>query len=107
MTEFKDRLKEALEIKKIKPSSLAEMTGLSRGLISHYLKGTYKAKQDKLYLIAVTLNVSPSWLMGMDVPMVWEQPIKNDINALIEELNADELKQVYEMLKIMFPAKVR
>lgn len=69
MAEFKERLQQILEQKKMKAIRLSEMTGIDRGTISAYLNGKYKASQNNLYLIAKALNVSEPWLMGHDVPM--------------------------------------
>lgn len=69
MDSFANRLKQALEMRDMKPAELASKTGISRSDISNYLAGRYKAKQDKLYPISVALDVLPEWLMGCDVPM--------------------------------------
>ena len=41
--------------------------------ISAYLKGKYQPAQKKLTLLALALNVSEGWLMGVDVPMERQQ----------------------------------
>lgn len=68
---FSNRLSQILKIRDIKPADLAKLTGLSRGTISSYLSGRWEAKQNNLYMIATALHVSPSWLIGYDVPMEW------------------------------------
>ena len=65
---FSNRLQKALDMNSMKPSTLAEKTKIDKSLISNYLSGNYKAKQDKLSLLAEALNVSETWLMGYDVP---------------------------------------
>lgn len=67
--DFSMRLKKALRNKNMKPSELSKRTGIKAPMISDYLKGKYKAKQDKVYLIAEALDVSEAWLMGFDVKM--------------------------------------
>jgi transcriptional regulator with XRE-family HTH domain len=62
-----ERLKAALELRDMKPSELSLKTGLSKSTLSYYLNGRFQPKQDKIYLMAKELNVSPSWLMGMNV----------------------------------------
>ena len=69
MQTFAKRLDEALHFRKIKPADLARATKLTEGQISAYRKGTYKAKQDNIYIIAKALNISEAWLMGHDVSM--------------------------------------
>lgn len=66
---FANRLSTALSIRNIKPSQLAEHTGIDKSKISSYMSGRYKAKQDGIHLISQYLNIDPAWLMGYDVPM--------------------------------------
>ena len=66
---FANRLQKAMNLKNMKQVDLVEKTNIDKSLISNYLKGKYKAKQDNLYLLAKILNVSEAWLMGYDVPM--------------------------------------
>ena len=67
---FSSRLRKALEMRGVSQSELSKRTGIGKSSISTYLKGEYKAKQDKVNLLSTALNVSPAWLMGYDVPMV-------------------------------------
>lgn len=69
MNTISKRMKEGMELRKIKQSELAEKTGISKGALSSYLSGRYLPKQNNMYLIANALNVSEAWLMGADVPM--------------------------------------
>ena len=55
---FANRLKKALDYNNMRPIDLANKAKISKAQISNYLKGSYKAKQDKLYTIAKILNVS-------------------------------------------------
>lgn len=66
---FSNRLNTAMRIRNIKPVELSEKTGIDKSKISSYMSGRYKAKQDGIYLLAKALDVSETWLMGMDVPM--------------------------------------
>ena len=66
---FANRLKKALDYNNMKPIDLARKTNINKSLISSYLSGVCKAKQDKLDIIARTLGVSEAWLMGYDVDM--------------------------------------
>ena len=69
VADFKDRLNEALSLKNMKPVELAEKTKISESTISQYRSGYAKPREEKLALIADALDVSPTWLMGLDVPM--------------------------------------
>lgn len=90
---FKNRLNEAMSIRNIKQVDLAEMSGLSKSRINHYVNGLYEAKQDAVYLIAKALNVSESWLMGYSVEMEPNQNYDTDKNgdkdALVKENKGD------------------
>ena len=67
--DFSDRLKKAMSDKQMKQVDLCNKTGIDKALISNYLSGKYKAKQDKLHKLAIALDVSEAWLMGYDVDM--------------------------------------
>lgn len=67
MTEFKDRLNEALDMRNMTAAELSRLSGVNEGAISQYRKGSYKANQQSLEKIAKALNVSIPWLMGADV----------------------------------------
>ncbi len=70
MATFKDRLIQALELRQMKPVELAKKTGLSQARISQYINGVYTPKSKGTLIIAEALNVSETWLMGLDVPML-------------------------------------
>lgn len=59
------RIKEALLLRNLKPTELAEKTGLGRSAISQYLSGKVNPKQDKIHLMAQALMVDELWLMGL------------------------------------------
>ena len=61
------RIKEGLEIRNMKQIDLSRLTGISRSMITEYLKGKYEPRQDNIYLIAKALDVNEAWLMGFDV----------------------------------------
>ncbi len=64
-----ERIKEGMEYRNLKQADLVERTGISKGALSSYISGRYVPKQNNIYLISKALNVSESWLMGLDVPM--------------------------------------
>ena len=63
------RLEKALSIRGMKQSELCKLAGVPKSSLSLYLSGAYEPKQDRLYRMAETLNVSEYWLMGYDVPI--------------------------------------
>ena len=54
--------------RKITQTELAKRTGIRQSSISDWLNDRYEPKQDKVYIIAKALNVSPAWLLGYDEP---------------------------------------
>ena len=70
MEEVKDRLKKALDVMDMTAADLARKSGINKGAISRYLKGEVIPKRNAIGFLAEALGVSPSWLMGYDVPMM-------------------------------------
>lgn len=63
------RIEMALSIRQMKQSDLCKLSGVPKSSLSLYLRDAYEPKQDKIYKMAIALNVSEMWLMGYDVPM--------------------------------------
>ncbi|MCX4364568.1 MAG: helix-turn-helix domain-containing protein [Bacilli bacterium] len=85
---FSNRLNKIMTIRNIKPIELSSKTGISKSQISHWLAGTYKAKQDSLTILAEFFDVDETWLMGFDVPM------KSERKKLSKEEEKQLLKEV-------------
>lgn len=83
---FRHRLYEAMELREMTRSELSAKSGVSKPLISQYLKGAYAPKQEKLYLLAKALQVNVSWLMGNDV-----DPDDNVIKEVIVKKNSADI----------------
>ncbi|MGN0654773.1 MAG: S24 family peptidase [Oscillospiraceae bacterium] len=73
-----ERLKEIMELKKLKQVDIleaakpyAERYGikLNKNDLSQYVSGKNEPGQRKLTILGLALNVSETWLMGYDVPM--------------------------------------
>ena len=80
VSNFADRLNEAIIYRGIKPAEIVRISeklfasgkinkALTKPLLSNYLKGSYEAKQDNVYALSLILNVDEAWLMGYDVSM--------------------------------------
>ncbi len=89
---FANRLRKALNYNNMRPIDLVNKTNISKTQISNYLNGNYKAKQDKLYIIAKTLNVSEAWLMGYDVDM--DRDWLSDDEENISNINIDNARYI-------------
>lgn len=85
---FANRLKKIMDLNNIKAIELSEKTGISKSQISHWISGTYKAKQDSLTLLAEFFDVDEIWLMGFDVPM------KSERKKLTEKEEQELLKNI-------------
>ena len=88
MTTTAQRMKKALELRQMKQADLAAKTGIGKSSISTYLSGEYNPKQKNLYKIAKALNVSETWLMGLDVPMECTKHIltAGELQKQVEEI---------------------
>ncbi|MDU5803590.1 MAG: helix-turn-helix domain-containing protein [Fusobacterium periodonticum] len=84
-----DRIKEALNLRNMKPIELVEQSNIKKSALSQYMSGKITPRQKALDAMAKVLNVSPAWLMGFDVPMEREG-ILND--AKIQETHDTYLK---------------
>lgn len=62
-----ERLKEALDCRRMTAAELCRRTGISSASMSQYMKGKVNPKQDRIYLMAVYLRCRPAWLMGYDI----------------------------------------
>ena len=61
------RLQEAMNSTNKKQIDLVKETGLNKSTISRYIAGTCEPKQDAIYKLAKTLNVTEMWLWGYNV----------------------------------------
>lgn len=87
---FAQRLRQALDMRNMKQITLSEKSGVSRALISAYLKGDYEAKQDNVYFLAKALNVNEAWLMGFE-NVAMERSTKKQSDDLFLEAASDFL----------------
>lgn len=111
LADFKERLELALANKKMTAAELSRLSGINEGAISQYRKGAYKATQENLEKLALTLGVSIAWLMGADVPMHKEKSSpelseeEKELLELFRGLPEDKQKMVLEMLKAALSTK--
>lgn len=112
MADFKERLELALANKKMTAAELSRLSGINEGAISQYRKGAYKATQENLEKLALTLGVSIAWLMGADVPIIHKEKSSPELSEeekglleLFRSLPEDKQKMVLEMLKAALSTK--
>ena len=87
-TQFINRLKSVMAEHKITQTELAKRTGIRQSSISDWLNNRYEPKQDKVYLLANALNVSPAWLLGYD-----ESDTSNPANGYYDDPEAAEFAE--------------
>lgn len=83
----------------ISQTELSKVTNIRQGTLSCYLTGRYEAKQDKVYLLATALHVSPAWLMGYDE----EDPPKTSdaLLALYHTLSPEKQAEAIRYLRYL------
>ena len=91
---FGYRLQKALNIQGMKQIELAEKTNIPKSAISQYISNSFEPKQDRVEILAKTLNVSEAWLMGYDVPMEREPHTNSNSNPSSPNTSAtdDDIK---------------
>ncbi len=67
MTEFKERLRMAMERQGISQAELCGLADIPKSAMSQYVSGRFRPKQDRIKRLADVLEVDPGWLMGYDV----------------------------------------
>ena len=114
MNIFSERLKTALDKRKVKPAELSERTGISKSSISEWISGKYEAKADKIVLIAKALDVNESYLIGLNVPMennmkdfnknnnFIDDPIITEMLKLMENLDKNSLENIFNFIKFEY-----
>ena len=113
--DFKFRLKEAMNSKKITQSKLAEMTNINSSTINEYLKGKYEPNRERISKFAEVLNVNEVWLMGYDVSKEIIIKLKNyekeeilnkiEEKARIKNINKATLKKTYGIIDFSISLK--
>lgn len=66
-----------MNIRKLKAQDLADLSGIGKSSISHYVNGTHCPSNDTAQILADVLKVNPLWLMGLDDRME-KEPVATD-----------------------------
>ena len=85
---------------------LAEKLGCARSSITMYLSGQRTPSKMTIQLMSICLEVSPAWLMGLDVPKYIEKPTPvpesgplNEFQDLMSQLTPDEQRLIVSQIK--------
>ena len=113
----KERLEEIMAEKNYKQADIVNLcqkfademnVKISKQSISQYLNGTVLPNQKKLMVLGKALNVSETWLMGLDVPKERDNTkyIKISLNQVANELGVeaftdDEIEEIYNYCKYL------
>ena len=95
---FSRRLKRILEEKEMKENDLAELTGITKGTITRYIKGAIFPRPANIANICIKLDVSPAYLLGLShSPSLsyW-----NEKQALGLSIQDDEIKQLLRVFSL-------
>ena len=89
-------LKQVDILKMCKPFCKKYEVKLERNDLSQYVSGKTEPGQKKLMVLAEALNVSPVWLMGLDVPMERNNNIsRNQYDEEIEKIALEHGGTIY------------
>lgn len=108
MNIFGKRLKEALNNKHMTPIELANKLDINRGIISNYINGKYKPKQDRITQIARILDVKEAWLIGFDDMFQTPKDFFDEVETMLrssylsdddKEMIVKDIRNVYEKYK--------
>lgn len=94
---IKDRLNEALALRKMNISELALKSGLNKSSVSRYLSGQMIPRSIAIGKMATALSVSPTWVLGYDVTMDGKEIRHIDLGQLTE-VNQEKLMAYYQAL---------
>lgn len=76
---FQNRLKDVMYRRQIKQNDLVSLTGINKSIISKYVNGLSKPKNDNLLLLAKALNTNEAWLLRLSSKRLTLQKIKKAI----------------------------
>jgi transcriptional regulator with XRE-family HTH domain len=102
VSNFTDRLREAVHECNLTQSEIADNAHISRSLFSKYMAGKSKAGNVNLYNLAQVLRVDVRWLMGFNVPKRADEEHKQlriEINEKLETLSTEKLQKVKRFIE--------
>ncbi|MBQ6550221.1 MAG: helix-turn-helix transcriptional regulator [Lachnospiraceae bacterium] len=85
----------------MRQATLAAKIGVSRALITMYIKGKANPRKDKLDKMSEVLKVQTAWLQGYDVSMTapeGAEDIKEQIRIMFDALSPEEQTELLEAL---------
>lgn len=97
---IKDRLNEALQMRKMTAAELAIKTGINKSSISRYLSGENIPRSLAIGKMAKALDVNPAWVLGYEVSMDNAVEAEAEVISLenLSEINKEKIKAYYQAL---------
>lgn len=94
---IKERLIEAMELRGMTATELANKSGLAKSSVSRYLTGENIPRSIAIGKMANALNVSPAWILGYNLTIDGQEIPNIEIDKLTEE-NKTRLFAYYQAL---------
>ena len=94
---IKERLIEAMKLRGMTATELANKSGLAKSSVSRYLTGENIPRSIAIGKMANALNVSPAWILGYNLTMDGQEIPNIEIDKLTEE-NRTRLFAYYQAL---------
>ena len=99
MSNFPEKLRQAMHEKRCKSADVAKGTGISPSVLSRYLSGRNKPSSDNIIAISHHLNVTPEWLLSSsDAP---ESTKKSRVMSSATEPLLEQIKLQKKMIKFL------
>lgn len=94
-----------MNIRKLKAQDLADLSGIGKSSISHYVNGTHCPSNETAQILADVLKVNPLWLMGLDDRMEKEPAATDSLSKDFKEFlelfnNSDKEHQELAVLAL-------
>jgi len=99
VSDFPEKLRQAMHEKRCKSVDVAKGTGISPSVLSRYLSGRNKPSSDNILTISQYLNVTPEWLLSSsDAP---ESTKKSRVISSATEPLLEQIKLQKKMIKFL------
>ena len=99
MSNFPEKLRQAMYEKRCKPADVAKGTGISPAALSRYLSGRNKPSSDNILTVSQYLNVTPEWLLSpSDAP---ESTKKSRVISSATEPLLEQIKLQKKVIKFL------
>ena len=88
---FVDIINEVMKEKNINQSELSRKTGITQSTISDWVRGKYLPRQDKIDVLAKSLDVQPAYLLGLvdNEPYSLNKRDIKEIDEYMEQVEQD------------------